>query len=291
MPGIGNPNAKTENNFRNIKIRREPLSAKGNQQTKSKGDQLNQLAGIKPESQYVDAKEHNKLGKDGFLKMLAFQMKNQDPYKPMDQKRFAADLAQFSQLEQLANLNSKFEANQKNKGIEEKSLGASFLGKEVTTSGTTVDADGVGSNVNLPFHLSKPAKKVMVRIFDSSKQLINQIEIDGMGQGQQSVTWNGLQFDGQPAVKGEYRFDVKGYDEQFNEFKGDTQSKGIVTGVHFANGETVLEVDKTRTVFLRDVQSFKLPDPNHKLTAQKMPTLNKSAHQAYNNTAENTISN
>ena len=32
---------------------------------------------------------------------------NQDPLKPVDQKKFAADLAQFSQLEQLANMKNE----------------------------------------------------------------------------------------------------------------------------------------------------------------------------------------
>jgi flagellar basal-body rod modification protein FlgD len=41
------------------------------------------------------------LDKDAFLKLLVAQIKNQDPLKPSDGAQFLAQLAQFSQLEQL----------------------------------------------------------------------------------------------------------------------------------------------------------------------------------------------
>jgi flagellar basal-body rod modification protein FlgD len=52
------------------------------------------------------------LGKDEFMKMLVAQMKNQDPTKPMDNSQMTAQLAQFSALEQMQNLNTRFESMQ-----------------------------------------------------------------------------------------------------------------------------------------------------------------------------------
>ena len=45
------------------------------------------------------------LGKDEFLKMLVAQMQNQDPLSPMDGQQMAAQLAQFSSVEQLISAN------------------------------------------------------------------------------------------------------------------------------------------------------------------------------------------
>lgn len=54
------------------------------------------------------------LGKDEFMKLLVTQMQNQDPMKPTDNTAMIAEMAQFSSLEQMQNLNSQFEQFQQN---------------------------------------------------------------------------------------------------------------------------------------------------------------------------------
>jgi flagellar basal-body rod modification protein FlgD len=53
---------------------------------------------------------NSQLGKDDFLKLLVTQLKNQDPLNPMDDREFIAQLAQFSTLEQMQNMNSSINA-------------------------------------------------------------------------------------------------------------------------------------------------------------------------------------
>jgi len=52
------------------------------------------------------------LDKDAFLKLLVTQMQNQDPLSPMEDREFIAQMAQFSSLEQMQNLNDTFKSTQ-----------------------------------------------------------------------------------------------------------------------------------------------------------------------------------
>ena len=50
--------------------------------------------------------------KDMFLKLLVAQVKNQDPLNPADGTQFLAQLAQFSSLEQMIDMNKQLESIQ-----------------------------------------------------------------------------------------------------------------------------------------------------------------------------------
>ena len=54
-------------------------------------------------------REKDVMGKDAFLHLLVNQLRNQDPLNPVNDKEFLAQMAQFSSLEQMQNLNKSFE--------------------------------------------------------------------------------------------------------------------------------------------------------------------------------------
>lgn len=62
------------------------------------------------------------LGKDAFLKLLVTQLQNQDPMNPLQDTQFIAQMAQFSELEQMQNVNQTLVINQ----------ATSLIGRQVT---------------------------------------------------------------------------------------------------------------------------------------------------------------
>ena len=61
---------------------------------------------ISESSQETEKKTGSKLDKDDFLMLLVTQMKYQDPLEPESNTEYVAQLAQFSTLEQMENLNN-----------------------------------------------------------------------------------------------------------------------------------------------------------------------------------------
>ena len=280
MPEIGRPVDPNQNQYADIKINRAPQMNGGAARPHAVGDDLNKIAGNKPETRFVDRRKKEELGQDGFMKLLAHQLKNQDPMKPMDQKDFSANLAQFSQLEQLTAMNKKMDSVNANAIDDKRVQGAAFLGRKVVTSGTSIDYSGDGKDVRVPFFLDQPAKNVVINILDNKNQLIARIEKQDLNKGMQDVTWDGVGFDGQIAAKETYHFEVIGFDENNTKFMGSTRAEGLVQGIHFEDGETILDLSNGKKVFLKDVQSFSVAENVDQ--GKKIPALQKQAAQAYN---------
>lgn len=279
MPEIGRPASPQEQNFKNVTIgpKQRQGQAAAKDDAREREALINKATGYQPKSMYQD-KPHNQMGKDEFLKLLTYQLQNQDPMNPMDQSKMTGELAQFSQLEQLSNLNNKFDQQNKNQMIQDKFFAASFVGKQVITSGSSLKVTEEGGNANVLFKLDGDAAKVVVRILDEKNQMVGEIWRDGMSGGSHEINWNGVTLDGQPVAKGTYKAVVKAWDQSAMEVPARTQATGLVSSVTFEDGEPVLTVEGQK-VYLRDVASFHTPETNLRPSMQNMPT----AQQQQNN--------
>lgn len=277
MPKIGRPQTAQQNRYRQVTMapkQAKPSNIRPQQMSDdAKKDLFEKISGkaVGVGKRVIDTtrKPKSQMGKDEFLKLLTFQLKNQDPLNPMEQNKFTAELAQFSQLEQLQNLNTKFDQNNKSAGMKDKFYAASFLGKQVITRGQSINVEA-GKGSNLHFTLDQPAKNVIVRIFDEKGNINAEVKAQNLAQGQQMLKWDGKALDGYEVKPGKYGIQVYAWDVNQERIPVETNAVGLVESVDFENGKPILTVNGKR-VSLQDVKSFHI--------AQKDLTLHNNSKQ------------
>lgn len=90
----------------------------------------------------------NLLGKEDFLNLFVTQMKYQNPLNPMDNTEFTAQLAQFSSLEQLTNINTQMTDLLSYQDSLHNTLTTSLIGRNVAFKG---DEQGSGTVTGISF--------------------------------------------------------------------------------------------------------------------------------------------
>ena len=67
---------------------------------------LNKL-GVKTQEEAAKGNKKTALGQEDFLKLMTTQLQNQDPFAPMDNGDFIAQMAQFSTVTGITEINNK----------------------------------------------------------------------------------------------------------------------------------------------------------------------------------------
>ncbi|RRQ24163.1 flagellar hook assembly protein FlgD [Guyparkeria sp. SCN-R1] len=163
------------------------------------------------------SKDENKaqqnLGQDDFLKLLTTQMENQDPFEPMDNTQFVAQMAQFSSLQGIQDLNatvSGFEDSvQSNQVIQASGL----VGKAAMVKGDTAQmyhmqqADGSVAPSGILGSVDVPdgASKMNVEITNAYGQVVKTIDVPVDGSDRPSFSWDGRLKDGRMGPEGNYK--------------------------------------------------------------------------------------
>lgn len=199
----------------------------------------------------ASASKPNALDKDAFLKLLVAQLKNQDPLNPADSTEFVAQLAQFSSLEQLTNINKNLEYLQLYQASINNAQAVGFIGKNIEAIGNTIQIkDGVADEIH--FKLEQDAKSVFINIYDSARSLVKTIKSGGLNAGDQVVKWNGTGDQGNILPDGAYTFNVLAADADDNPVNVTTYTTCRITGVTF-KGDTTYLIAGDREIAVGDV--------------------------------------
>ena len=170
-------------------------------------ESINQAATASAQTQKSDNdKTKDIMGKEDFLTLLVTQLQNQDPLNPAEPTEFTAQLAQFSSLEQLFNLNESMEQMATSVGDSQKLSALSMIGKEVTYADSDLNYEG--EPVQLGYSIDGPAKEVTLHLQQNGATVAT-IQGTDLTQGDHFVTWDGTTLQGTPAPHGQYTVVVR----------------------------------------------------------------------------------
>ena len=184
----------------------------------------------------IAATGDSSLGKDDFLQILVAQLQAQDPLAPMEGQEFASQLAQFSSLEQLTNVNGNLEASQAFDVAMSNNSAIALIGKNVDAPGNAVDLKS-GEVETLSFSLDGDAADVSIDIFNSTGAIVSTIDLGAQTKGLREYVWNGTDSSGALLPAGNYTFNVTASDSVGNFVPTETFAAGLVTDVIFEDGQ------------------------------------------------------
>lgn len=179
------------------------------------------------------------MGKDDFLNLLVTQLKYQDPLNPTDSADFTAQLAQFSSLEQLENVNTNLELLGDAYGNMNNSQAISYIGKIVNSLGNSISLKGEDID-DIQYNLSADADVVYANIYDEAGNMVKTLKETSVSAGKNTITWDGKDNDGNMMSDGVYNFEVFGYDQKQRSVDLTAYTENRITGVAYLNGEPYL---------------------------------------------------
>lgn len=182
------------------------------------------------------------LGKDAFMKILVAQMEAQDPLSPMEGQEFASQLAEFSSLEQLTNVNGNLETMQSLNIALSNNSTLALIGKSVDAPGNTIDLKS-GEIETLSFSVKDDASEVSIDIYDSTGVKVNTVNLGAQDKGIHEYIWSGRDTSGSLVPPGMYTFSITASDTSNNFVSTETFTAGKVTDVIFEDGQAFAVVN------------------------------------------------
>ncbi|MDG5488977.1 flagellar hook assembly protein FlgD [Sphingomonas sp. BGYR3] len=156
----------------------------------------------------ANATGKSSLGQQDFLSLMTAQLRNQDPFEPVDNTQMVAQMAQFSSLAGQQEMNSTLKAIADKLGATSPAEALSWVGRTVLTEGSTAYARDIGG-IEAGIELDKDATGVTVTIGDADGNPVRTIEMGKQAAGTVMFDWDGTLANGEPAGTGPYTLSVE----------------------------------------------------------------------------------
>lgn len=248
------------------------------EQEKFAGKGLDEILNSLADPNWVDPQKkmrqvgNNSLDKDAFMKLMLTQMKHQDPTNPMQSHEMAAQLAQFTSVEQLQNMNSNIEALKNAQNPASNFQALSLLGKAVSGDSSQLTRSPGDKDHDFKFRLPGDASEATIKVRNSNGEIIRTYSLRDLKAGENKISWNGQDERGIPQSAGEYQFMIEAKNSSGKKLAATTQFDGIISGVNYTAQGPVLMIGN-QGVKLSDVK--KIVDPSLMKNDQNVQDVTK----------------
>lgn len=216
-------------------------------------------------AQLSNSRDRNAMGRDAFMKLLLVQLRNQDPNNPLKSHEFASQLAQFTSVEQLFNINEKLDRNLELDFNMSQSLGNSLattiVGKDVRAIGNEISYEN-GEASDVFIDLSQSAANVVVSIYDSNNTLMRRVDMGAMTGGESIFRWDGKNNNGVEMADGIYTFSIDANGNNGVPVPVAFYIGGHITGVKFSQDNATTFIVGALNIGVADVIMITEPRGN-----------------------------
>ncbi|MEL1266425.1 flagellar hook capping FlgD N-terminal domain-containing protein [Pseudoxanthomonas putridarboris] len=147
-------------------------------------------------------KKTENLGQADFMRLMTEQLKHQDPLKPLSNSEFIGQLAQFSTVQGISDLNATVSGFTSALTGDQVLKGASLVGHSVLIPSDTLALPASGNASGLV--MAPGAGMVKLEITDASGVVVDTVEVEATGKGETPFAWDGIKANGERAPAGAY---------------------------------------------------------------------------------------
>lgn len=143
------------------------------------------------------------LGQDAFLKLMLAQLEHQDPFQPLENGEFVAQMAQFSTVAGIEGMESSLKELSQSLSTNHLLQASTLIGRTALVPGNTASLSNE-SGITGGFELEDSAPSVFIDVHSQSGELVHRSTLGFTEAGIHRFYWDGNQQDGTKAPEGNY---------------------------------------------------------------------------------------
>ena len=185
---------------------------------------------------------------------MVTQMKNQNPLEAMDGTEFTAQLAQFSSLEALQNIDAEIQNLKAAQMSANNTRAADYLGKTVTAAGDSFELANDAIS-DFRFRIDAGAAQTFVKIYSSAGEFVTSLDTGAQAAGEHAISWDGTDSQGIRMQDGTYFAEVIAIDGNENPVSVETVFSGRAVEINFRDNTAYIMIGN-REVALDDIRKI-----------------------------------